>query len=345
MKFGKLILEDFQAHERLEITFTPGITTIKGPTDTGKSAILRALRILCCNDLPGGHFVRDGAKRFKITLIGVAKKERHTVTRSRNKDGAVNTYELDEKEFKSFGQSVPPDVASFLRVSAINFQDQHDSPFWFKETGGEVSRQLNSVVDLSIIDATLGKIAGMARGAGERVKATEERLSDAEFKLNEIQDSRKRIDDFKELTALHKASGALGAALSGLENLVASVQKTTTQAASCARQADAGEVVLVAIGRARRLSGEVDDLDDLIKSIKQLNRDLENAPPPLTAIEKEYNKWQGLLEEMAELQSLMKKIKVQSDLVAEWDAEHANRHRAFTAQTKGRNCPLCKKPL
>ena len=37
----------------------------------------------------------------------------------------------------------------------ICWQGQHDSSFWFAASAGEVSRQLNAIVDLAIIDTTL----------------------------------------------------------------------------------------------------------------------------------------------------------------------------------------------
>ena len=44
MAIESLSLHNFQCHEHLDIAFDPQLTTIVGPSDVGKTAILRALK-------------------------------------------------------------------------------------------------------------------------------------------------------------------------------------------------------------------------------------------------------------------------------------------------------------
>lgn len=39
-----LLIENFQSHSRSEFDFGKGLTVIIGPSDNGKSAVLRAMR-------------------------------------------------------------------------------------------------------------------------------------------------------------------------------------------------------------------------------------------------------------------------------------------------------------
>ena len=145
MQLASIQLVDFQAHKRLAIDFAPGITTIIGPTDRGKTAILRALGWVAQNNMAGEEFIREGAKETRVELVVLDGKKLRTIVRTK---GKANTYSLDGKEFVSFGQGVPRDVAQLLQLNEINFQGQHDAPFWFAETAGEVSRKLKRLLTL-----------------------------------------------------------------------------------------------------------------------------------------------------------------------------------------------------
>ncbi|MEF2143934.1 MAG: AAA family ATPase, partial [Desulfovibrionaceae bacterium] len=42
----RIILDDFQAHKHTELALGPGVTVLTGPNNSGKSAIVEALRCL-----------------------------------------------------------------------------------------------------------------------------------------------------------------------------------------------------------------------------------------------------------------------------------------------------------
>src|SRR6185503_10180498 len=113
MKLESLKLENFQCHGSTTISFSPTITTIKGPSDVGKSSILRALGWICLNNIPGEEFIKEGEKETGVTLdISTGKGEDWKIVRIRGKH--TNTYELDGEEFKAFGTSVPQPIADLL---------------------------------------------------------------------------------------------------------------------------------------------------------------------------------------------------------------------------------------
>lgn len=204
MKLRRLKLKNFQAHKSLVIDFGQHITTIKGPTDTGKSAILRALRWVCLNSLAGDEFISHGEKLCGVSLDVIHKNEKYLIERVKGRSGSANLYALDAQEFRAFGQDVPDPIKALLRLGPINFQDQHDAPFWFSETAGEVSRKLNAVIDLSVIDTTLSKIASEVRRANEEKSVCADRLKGAQDELTQLDGQRKRITDFKALKAKHE---------------------------------------------------------------------------------------------------------------------------------------------
>ena len=197
-----LMLRNFQTHEKFKVEFDPLVTCIVGISDAGKSTVLRALRWACQNRPSGEAFRKHGTDSVSTVL----KVDGRKVARKRGKDG--NTYSLDGKEFKAFGSDVPAEIAALLNVDDLTFQSQLDPPYWFLKSPGEVSRELNDIVDLSLIDSVLSAVASELRDARSEAKLTESRLREAEERgaklvwveeaeatLTELERSEKELND------------------------------------------------------------------------------------------------------------------------------------------------------
>lgn len=173
-------LQNWQCYKKLDIKFSE-VTALVGPSDAGKSAIFRALQWVATNQPGGTAFIRDGAKGCTVRVW----VDGHVVTRKRSRTATVNTYQLDDgPTLKAFGRGVPADVAALFNVSATNWQGQHDAPFWLSLTAGQVGQQLNALVDLDVLDATLAE-------AGRGVRQTR-------------QTEAAKAEAAKQLTAEHK---------------------------------------------------------------------------------------------------------------------------------------------
>jgi exonuclease SbcC len=157
----------------------PKITAITGPSDVGKSSILRAIRWLATNRPLGDGFIRDGTDNTSVTLWTDSDKL------SRRK-GDENTYHVNGKELKAFGTDVPSDVTDLLKIDGVNFAGQHDSPFWFDLTPGEVARKLNEIVDLTLIDTVMKDLGSRLTRNRTEQKVIKERKEDAEKELEEL---------------------------------------------------------------------------------------------------------------------------------------------------------------
>ncbi len=169
----QLIIRNFQPYAEFILDLSPTVSCLIGRSDVGKSSILRALRWLCLNKPQGEAFLRDGQDCVSVRL----KVDSHSILRERG--SGLNGYSLDGHRFQAFGHDVPPEIASLLNVSELNWQRQHDSPYWLSLSPGQVSRELNAVVDLEVIDASLSFIASEVRSARSEVEVSEKRLAQA----------------------------------------------------------------------------------------------------------------------------------------------------------------------
>ena len=299
MKLKTLVLHDFQAHKCQQIDLDPHVTCIVGASDVGKSAVLRALRWACLNDLTGTDFIREGAKETHVQI----RTDEGTISRFK---GTENRYRIGSKEFKAFGQSVPQDITDLLRLNEINFQSQHDPPFWFGLTPLEVSRQLNSVIDLSVIDSALSYCGTEVRRAQEGVRISEERLTEAESELEELAKQEARVQDFEDLDEKRHAHEEADSSLLALRGLVQKCRDTNSTFKTAQEQATDGASLIAlhdewesAYERQNELHLLLDEIADLAK---------KKMPPPFQPIVEAKSRWEEADNERQELEDLLGKI-------------------------------------
>jgi len=102
---------DFQSIKKAEV-YIHGFTVVTGPNNTGKSALVRAIRGVFSN-MPGHSFVRHGCKQSTVTL---EFDDGNSVTWEKGK--GVNRYTINGKVYDKVDRGVPPEVAD-LGVHAI----------------------------------------------------------------------------------------------------------------------------------------------------------------------------------------------------------------------------------
>lgn len=178
----RIDIKNFQSHKNSSLELSPGVNAIIGPTDSGKSSIIRALRWLVFNRPSGDSFRRNGAGK-KGTYVWANKA-------SRFKNDKQNEYALMGEElvfFKAMGTSVPEEVQEVLNLAPINFQSQHDTHFLLSASPGEVARYLNGVVNLDVIDSSLLHANRRVKDVGAEVTTHITNLGTLEIKAQELE--------------------------------------------------------------------------------------------------------------------------------------------------------------
>lgn len=190
---SQLEIKNFQSHKNSVLNFVPGINIILGPSDQGKSAIIRAIRWIAENQPLGEEFRSDwgGDTECSITTDDEIKA-------TRLKTKTKNQYLLSEYKdpFEGFKQSVPEPIKQALNLSDINFQFQMDTPFLISKSAPDVTRYINELCHLESIDR-----------AYKNIKAEINRWkTKADQRKIDIEESEKQI---KELSWIDKADGKL----------------------------------------------------------------------------------------------------------------------------------------
>lgn len=191
---NKLIIHNFQSHKNSSIELAPPgqLTVIVGPSDNGKTAIIRALKLLAYNSPQGMDYIRVGEN--ECTVQGVMS-DGGKVTRQRTR-GGVNRYILEptgqqRQVYEGFGISVPLEVRQMLGMTPIsigdteinlNLSEQLDGPFLGNAVPvtakAKVLGKLSGVEEVDHANKTIGTDLYRMRREEEGAKATIKSLAE-----------------------------------------------------------------------------------------------------------------------------------------------------------------------
>lgn len=278
MTISSIHLTNFQAHSDLLIELDERVTTIVGPSDVGKSSVVRALRWAALN-VPVGCMIKDGTKQASVELIADGRR----VVRTR---GSENAYSLDGKEYRAFRSDVPQDISTLLNLSDLNFQGQHDPLYWFSSTAGDVSRQLNAVVNLEIIDKTLAEAAREANRAKMLMEAAEEQLTQSVAERDLLKWVEDADADFKKVEWIEESFHELQGDVADLNEKVVTASMSNSEAILSLSLANDSERLLsrmAAVGRAAR---SVADLAIMLATADQARREKDIEIPDISRLSK-----------------------------------------------------------
>jgi hypothetical protein len=322
-----LKLVNFQAHRKLHIAFDPRVTTIVGSSDIGKSAVLRSLRWAVLGGPSTGLATWD-TKKTVVRLI----VDGHTITRKRL--GSTNIYTLDGHVFKAFGQSVPEPIAELLRLDEINFQDQHDPPYWFTKSAGQVSRELNSIINLSVIDSTLTKVASAVREANTTHRVSLDRLKAAKQRrasLAWVEDCQDHLALVERLSTVATSQATQRA---NLGQILAKATRTRQRLKKC-QETLANASAVAKYGRsAMRAAKAAAALRDLLRTAAKAEA-LAVGLPDMTELNQ-------IVKQRLELSNLLTDHQIKE----QWLCQSQNQLRMLKKRlAKQKQCPICGTPL
>ena len=330
-----LSITNFQTHRKLELDFDPTVTTIIGATDAGKSAILRALRWVCFNYPYSQHDILNyDADWVRAAIIVDGRK----ITRRRG-DGS-NYYKLDSHRYDAIKTSVPETIEQLLNLSEVSYHDQHDQAFWFSLPAGQVSKELNQIVNLGVMDEAVATVAARLRKARASVEVAHERL--AKSKKTKIE-----LAWVPEMSSAWHAVKQLGELRDIARQKTVSVKTSVEQAQRAveardlARQACTNGENLLRTGKlARGLGKQTITLRALVASARdaEAKAKLKIPDPPSADRVKIAN------QKRWKLQTFLELVKT-TDLMVKTVSEKLKQARQELKPFEGKVCPTCGRPM
>lgn len=330
----KIEIKNFQSHKKTTLEFTGGVTSITGPSDVGKSAIIRALSWVLTNYPQGTDFIRNGARAAEVTL----HIDGHVITRRRSK--SENTYILNGTELKAFGQGVPDPIAEIVNVGDDNFQSQHDAPFWFSDTPGQVSRKLNAVVDLGVIDDSLAEINRKRTQARTRAEVLVDELGQVKEQRDRLKFVAGASDDFDELQRMSEQISTSQHKSETLAEHIDQAKRAEAHNGRAALAADAWEAVTRAFATLRKAKDKRDRLRDCLSRATDAERAAQAPVPDTDGPEQALVALQRWRDKRVRLAGLFDKIdqaKQHHETTKREAADAESKYLEISEQ----GCPLC----
>lgn len=196
IQITEITLKNFQSHGYTKINLENGLNAIVGKTDSGKTAIFRALKWVLYNEPQGDFFIKNGENSVSVEL---KLNSGYSVRRYKNKSS--NGYEITSPEgetstFEGIGRSVPEEVINITGIKKINFtqnegnyinlQQQLDPPFLISESPSYRAKAIGKLVGADVIDLAISDANADLRIKKRIQKETETKIENLESQLEEF---------------------------------------------------------------------------------------------------------------------------------------------------------------
>lgn len=167
-------LRNFQSHKDTRLLMHNGVNAIVGLSDSGKTAIFRAINWVINNKPSGDEFQSHWGGE---TIVDITLSEGIVITRGRDKKGNYYKHSSIPDEFRAFGAGAPPkEIQDAFNMTEVNLMPQMDAPFLLSADAGKVAQTLNKVVNLDVIDTAISNIRKQKGEVDRQHKSLKEQL-------------------------------------------------------------------------------------------------------------------------------------------------------------------------
>lgn len=172
MKIQEVTIEGYQSHTNSTFCLSPGLTVITGPSDAGKTAIIRALRWFAFNEPTGEAFLHtirnpDGSIKEAVDQVKVSVTFDNgiTITKTRRKGKTTYTHSAFPTAWEK--AEIPPEIKETLGLvkqqygdfeTCLNFAFQLDAPFMLSESASVGAKVLGKLAGTEIVDKSISEV-------------------------------------------------------------------------------------------------------------------------------------------------------------------------------------------
>ena len=217
MRYIKTItLENFQSYKKETIHFTPGLNIILGSSDSGKSAILRAISFVLHNYPRNNTIIHNGAKDCRVTI---EFSDGVKVARIKGTRNAYLAIDKDGKKysFDKIDKSVPDEIKALLNYPPedeyngfISYADQFSKMFLVDLSPSDLPRSLSSLTGIEVLEESAKQLMQNYKSGEKQTKSDEKeyaRLSEEYDAYNFVDEYELKVESvrskYAQLEALH----------------------------------------------------------------------------------------------------------------------------------------------
>lgn len=297
---NSISLSNFQSHEHSELEFDKGVNTIIGPSDSGKTAIIRALRWLVWNR-PSGEAFRSnwGGDTVVILSIGPVHPDVGLTEIYRCRSDSENIYGIGAEvlgitdKYKAIKTDVPEEIQNVLNINDVNLQMQLSRPFLLDDSPGDVAKHFNRVAHLDTIDIGMQNVQ-------KELRKLESDISAGNVHITELEDDLEQYSHLEELEgrivvleSLEQQRNGLAKDRAVLATLIRDLQETEAeieQHAHIIKAEGAVNAVLKLYDQREVLEAQQDALNNIINELDEIETESMETGGYLLHLEEEFEK-------------------------------------------------------
>ena len=278
-------LHNFQSHKDTVLELSPTVNSLEGVSDSGKSAVLRAMLWCLTNKPDGVAFASNWAKDKKGKLKDEVSVSIDNITRTRTAD--VNGYTRYTpgglQSYEALKGTIPPDIENAINIGSVNIQRQMDPPFLLSATPGDAARYVNELIGLVEIDSYQKALKGKAHDTANSLKDGAKRLAEVEASLAQydwVDGAKEKVDALAKIVSECTALESDLQALAALDEVAAISEKMAAESLRC----DKVSKLIDAVPDTAKLESEVELLKQA-EEVPTLDKQLESDKAIVEAAE------------------------------------------------------------
>lgn len=302
-------IKNFQKWEHFVIDFSDGVNCIIAPSDSGKSAIIRALCWVLFNKNYKNLRRKDknnavsASTSVKLTI----EHENETFIVERYVDNKTSYYKFNDEVFKALNKKVPDKIQKLFSVSDINVQTQFDPPFLITSTSGDISKLINEMIGLEEMDAIEQQVNSEMKACLSEEKNLETTISSTQYDLSSFVLLSDFESDYNKASSLYQKIAdndqelrkiALNVSNIASINSALSLIKTKTQEEEC----------LYSIRAMLKSVQENKDKLDRLRKLTTILSQKEISIPDSSSLDEKYNNLKNISSTKNTIQKLVDHI-------------------------------------
>ncbi len=298
-------IKNLQSHKNSILEFDKGLNVIIGKTDSGKTAIMRALRLVIENRPTGDGFRSNWGGDTSVVIETFEGSE---ISRIKTKN--KNSYELDGMEFLAFGQNIPEEITKALNMDDVNLQQQMEGVFLLSKSPGDIASYFNKIGKLDKIDSSIQFIQKSINTTNQSIKNSEFNVKTYNEKLENFVNLEVFETDLQKVEDVLAQYNTIKFNISSLSNLISLINNNTLKQNKQSILISHEECINELIELMKKKNEEIvekDKLKNLSLKIYYLGKDINKAEN-LVLLETPVNDLLKLLQESENAQRELTKL-------------------------------------
>lgn len=220
-------IRNFECWEEFELKFDTNLMVITGVSDVGKSSLMRAIAWVVFNSIPSKKLYPRTINDRRIMSVELILDSGDII--ERRWSPVENVYVFNGAELKGFGRgNVPVQIREALGLVGDNFRFQKDKHFLLGYLPSEITKVINSLMDLSEIESVIKNGEAEKRKTSGRISVLQKEHKEVSDK---IKDSKWICDaehDFDCWSNLNSELEHVKSEIEGLETCINNLENAFT---------------------------------------------------------------------------------------------------------------------